>query len=115
MPLLGVCLGHQTLGQALGGKIVKSHPLHGKISTIVHEGAGLFKGIPSPFEAARYHSLVIERASCPAELSISAQTDEGIIMAVHHQTQPLYGLQFHPESIATAYGEAMIQNFLDIL
>ncbi len=114
-PLLGVCLGHQTLGQALGGKIVKTTPLHGKTSIVSHIGKGLFAGLPPAFEVARYHSLVIAPESLPTSLEVTAQTGDGIIMGVSHKTKPLHGVQFHPESIATQHGHAMLRNFVSLL
>lgn len=111
MPLLGVCLGHQSIGQALGGKIVQTHPMHGKTDNVNHNAKGLFADIPSPLTIARYHSLVIERESCPDNLEITAENDDGIIMAVQHKTKPIYGVQFHPESIATEHGEKILANF----
>lgn len=115
MPLLGVCLGHQTIGQAMGGKIVKTTPLHGKTSTITHTNTSVFKNLPSPIEVARYHSLVIEKDTMPETLEITAQTDDGIIMGVAHKSKPVHGVQFHPESIATSHGHAMLTNFLNLL
>ncbi len=115
IPLLGVCLGHQCIGQAFGGKIVRTKPLHGKTSQIVHIGRSVFKDVPSPLEVTRYHSLIIERDSCPTELEITAQTSDGIIMGVKHETKPIHGVQFHPESIATSSGHAMLKNFADLL
>lgn len=113
IPILGVCLGHQAIGQALGGKIVHAKTLmHGKTSQITHSNAGVFAGLPSPFRATRYHSLVIERESCPAELTITAWTDDGEIMGVRHKSLPLEGVQFHPESILTEHGHALLKNFL---
>ncbi len=114
-PLLGVCLGHQTIGQALGGRVVKTTPLHGKTSQISHTGTGLFAGLPSPFTVARYHSLVIESQTVPDSLEITAQTPEGVIMGVAHKTKPIHGVQFHPESIATQHGNAMLKNFVSLL
>ena len=114
-PLLGVCLGHQAIGRALGGEIVKTAPLHGKISPVTHNGNSVFKGLPSPLSVTRYHSLIIERASCPAALEITAQTGDGLIMGVAHKALPLHGVQFHPESIATAHGRAMLENFVALL
>lgn len=114
VPLLGVCLGHQSIGVAFGGRIVRAQSImHGKVSKIVHDGAGLFKGIESPFEATRYHSLVIERASCPDELAITARTSDGEIMGVRHRELPIEGVQFHPESILTRVGKPLLQNFLE--
>lgn len=115
MPLLGVCLGHQTLGQAMGGKIIKTKPLHGKTSNIIHTNKSVFKGLPTPIEVTRYHSLIIERETMPNCLEITAETEDGIIMGVAHKTAPLHGVQFHPESIATENGLAMLKNFTDLL
>lgn len=112
IPLLGICLGHQTIGQAFGGTIIKTAPIHGKTSTITHTGQGIFKSIPSPYKIARYHSLIIDPATCPADLTITAQTEDGIIMAVQHKSLPIHGVQFHPESIATDHGHTLIKNFL---
>jgi anthranilate synthase component 2 len=115
IPLLGVCLGHQCIGQAFGGKIIKAKPMHGKTSHIVHIGRSVFKDIPSPLEVTRYHSLIIERDTCPSELEITAQTSDGIIMGVKHERKPIHGVQFHPESIATSSGHQMLKNFAEIL
>jgi anthranilate synthase component 2 len=113
IPILGVCLGHQAIGQAFGGRIVHAKTLmHGKVSRIHHAGKGVFRGLPSPFNATRYHSLAIERESCPAELEITAWTEDGEIMGVRHQTLALEGVQFHPESILTEHGHALLRNFL---
>ena len=114
-PLFGVCLGHQTIGQALGGRIVKTKPLHGKISTITHTNQSAFKNLPSPIEVTRYHSLIIERETLPECLEITAETDDGIIMGVQHKELPIHGVQFHPESIATQHGHTMLKNFTDQL
>jgi len=114
-PILGVCLGHQTIGQAFGGDIVKTHPMHGKISEITHNGKNIFKNIPSPLKVTRYHSLIIDKASCPANLEISAQTADGIIMAIADEKLKIYGVQFHPESIASEFGHEIIANFLKII
>ena len=112
-PILGVCLGHQSIGQACGGKIVRAKQLmHGKTSMIHHKNQGVFQGLPSPFEATRYHSLVIERDSVPDVLEITAWTDDGEIMGVRHKTLPVEGVQFHPESILTQYGHELLANFL---
>jgi len=112
-PLLGVCLGHQCIGAAYGGRIVRAARLmHGKTSPIRHDGQTLFDGLPNPFEATRYHSLLIERESLPACLTISAETAEGEIMGVRHRTDPVEGVQFHPESILTQAGKALLRNFL---
>lgn len=113
IPLLGVCLGHQSIGQAFGGKIVHAKTLmHGKTSQITHTDTGVFAGLPSPYRATRYHSLVIERESCPDCLEITAWTDDGEIMGVRHKTLPIEGVQFHPESIMTEHGHALLKNFL---
>ena len=114
IPVLGVCLGHQAIGQAFGGRIIHAKTLmHGKVSRIHHEGKGVFAGLPSPFNATRYHSLAIERASCPAELEITAWTEDGEIMGVRHRTLAVEGVQFHPESILTEHGLALLRNFLE--
>ena len=116
IPLLGVCLGHQSIGQAYGGKVVRAASvMHGKTSQMTHTNQGIFKGIPSPFTATRYHSLIIERASLPDVLRITAETADGTIMGVEHRTQPVFGVQFHPESIASEHGHAMLKNFLELL
>ncbi len=114
IPILGVCLGHQSIGQAFGGKIVHARQLmHGKTSPIQHEGAGVFRGLPRPFSATRYHSLVIERNSLPDCLAVTAWTDDGEIMGVRHKTLAVEGVQFHPESILTEHGHQMLKNFLE--
>jgi anthranilate synthase component 2 len=113
IPLLGVCLGHQAIGAAFGGRIVRARAImHGKVSFIEHDGRGVFEGIESPIEATRYHSLVIEEASCPDVLEITARTADGEIMGVRHRELPLEGVQFHPESILTAEGKRLLGNFL---
>jgi anthranilate synthase component 2 len=113
LPILGVCLGHQAIGQAFGGKVVHAKTLmHGKVSRIHHEGKGVFQGLPTPYDATRYHSLAIERASCPPELEITAWTEDGEIMGVRHRSLPIEGVQFHPESILTQHGHALLKNFL---
>jgi anthranilate synthase component 2 len=113
IPILGVCLGHQSIGQAFGGKIVHAKQLmHGKTSPVFHKDAGVFKGLPNPFTATRYHSLVIERETCPDCLEITAWTEDGEIMGVRHKTMPIEGVQFHPESILTEYGHEVLDNFL---
>ena len=113
VPILGVCLGHQAIGQAFGGKVVHAQTLmHGKVSRVHHSGKGIFRGLPSPYDATRYHSLAIERASCPAELEITAWTEDGEIMGVRHRSLALEGVQFHPESILTEHGHALLRNFL---
>jgi anthranilate synthase component II len=114
-PILGVCLGHQAIGQVFGGEVVRAPlPMHGKISLISHNARGLFRGVNGPFHATRYHSLVIERSSAPDDLEITAQTDDGLIMAVAHCALPAYGVQFHPESIASEHGRTILKNFLDL-
>ena len=115
-PLLGVCLGHQTIGQAFGGKVVRaSEIVHGKMGAMHHEGASVFRGLPSPLEATRYHSLVVERETLPPELEITAWLDDGTIMGLQHRTKPIHGVQFHPESIRSEYGHEMLKNFLDLV
>ncbi|MEO9864188.1 MAG: aminodeoxychorismate/anthranilate synthase component II [Yoonia sp.] len=112
-PLLGVCLGHQTIGEAFGGKVVRCHDIvHGKMGTMHHTGKGLFAGLPTPFEATRYHSLIVERETLPDCLEITAELDDGTIMGMQHKTLPIHGVQFHPESIASEHGHAMLNNFL---
>ena len=114
-PLLGVCLGHQSIGHAFGGKVVRAPvPMHGKISPIYHKGQSVFRGLPSPFQATRYHSLIVAREGWPDVLDITAETDDGIIMGLQHKRLPIHGVQFHPESIATEHGHALLKNFLDI-
>ena len=113
VPILGVCLGHQAIGQAFGGKVVHAKTLmHGKVSRIHHAGKGVFAGLPTPYDATRYHSLAIERASCPADLEVTAWTEDGEIMGVRHRTLAIEGVQFHPESILTEHGHALLENFL---
>jgi anthranilate synthase component II len=113
-PLMGVCLGHQTIGQAFGGKVVRCHEIvHGKMGTMRHLGTGLFAGLPSPFEATRYHSLIVERDTLPDCLEITAELDDGTIMGLQHRNLPIHGVQFHPESIASEHGHALLQNFLN--
>lgn len=113
IPIFGVCLGHQSIGQAFGGKITRGPvPMHGKISKVSHTGKGVFEGLPSPFEATRYHSLVVDRASLPNCFEITAETDDGMIMGIQHHELPLHGVQFHPESIASQYGHKLLQNFI---
>ncbi|MCD9147763.1 anthranilate synthase component II [Pseudophaeobacter flagellatus] len=113
-PLLGVCLGHQTIGQAFGGKVVRCHEIvHGKMGQIQHSNTGLFAGLPSPFAATRYHSLVVDRDSLPDCLEITAELEDGTIMGLQHRTLPIHGVQFHPESIASEHGHALLKNFLD--
>ncbi|NOC44566.1 MULTISPECIES: aminodeoxychorismate/anthranilate synthase component II [unclassified Ruegeria] len=115
-PLLGVCLGHQTIGQVFGGKVVRCHEIvHGKMGTVKHTGKGVFAGLPSPFEATRYHSLVVERETLPDCLEITAELDDGTIMGLQHKELPIHGVQFHPESIASEHGHALLKNFLQEL
>ncbi len=115
LPILGVCLGHQAVGQAFGGRVVRAGaPMHGKLSQVEHDGAGVFQGLPSPFEATRYHSLVLERDSLPEYLEVSAETEDGVVMGIRHRELPIHGVQFHPESIASEHGHALLRNFLAI-
>jgi anthranilate synthase component 2 len=112
-PLMGVCLGHQTIGEAFGGKVVSCHEIvHGKMGTMNHTGKGLFAGLPSPFQATRYHSLTVERETLPDCLEITAELDDGTIMGLQHRELPMHGVQFHPESIRSEHGHAMLDNFL---
>jgi anthranilate synthase component 2 len=114
-PLLGVCLGHQAVGQAFGGRVVRAPvPMHGKVSLIRHKAEGLFAGLPSPFAATRYHSLIVERDSLPKVLSVTAETDDGLIMGLAHRDLPIHGVQFHPESIASEHGHDVLRNFLNL-
>lgn len=113
IPLFGVCLGHQAIGQAYGGNVIRTAPMHGKTSLMNHTGKSVFKGLPSPFTATRYHSLIVERDSLPDSLEITSETEDGIIMGLQHKTLPVHGVQFHPESIASEHGHALIKNFLD--
>ena len=114
-PLIGVCLGHQTIGQAFGGKVVRCGEIvHGKMGTMHHTGKGLFQGLPSPFQATRYHSLVVERETLPEVLEITAELEDGTIMGLQHRELPIHGVQFHPESIASEHGYAMLENFLEL-
>jgi anthranilate synthase component II len=115
IPVLGVCLGHQAIGQALGGEVVRApHLVHGKTSRINHTGKGIFRGLNSGFEATRYHSLTVRPESLPAILEVTATTDDGLIMGLQHRSLPLHGVQFHPESIASENGHALLQNFLNL-
>jgi anthranilate synthase component 2 len=114
IPLLGVCLGHQAIGAAFGGKVIRAQTLmHGKTSSIMHTGQGVFAGLPSPMTVIRYHSLAIERSSLPSDLVVTAWTEDGEIMGVQHKTLAVHGVQFHPESILSEHGHAMLKNFLD--
>jgi anthranilate synthase component 2 len=115
VPILGVCLGHQSIGQAFGGEVVRApSPVHGKVSDIHHEGQSVFRGINGSFKATRYHSLVVKRETLPAELCITAETDDGLVMGLSHRTLPIHGVQFHPESIASEHGHLILKNFLDL-
>ncbi len=115
-PLLGVCLGHQAIGQAFGGKVVRCHEIvHGKLGSMRHTGTGLFANVPTPFDATRYHSLIVERASLPECLEVTASLADGTIMGLQHRELPIHGVQFHPESIASENGHKLLKNFLDIL
>ncbi|MFC3705947.1 anthranilate synthase component II [Devosia honganensis] len=115
IPILGVCLGHQAIGQALGGEVVRAPSLfHGKTSRIEHTGTGLFRGLNAGFEATRYHSLIVRRETLPGELEVTATTDDGLVMGMQHRRLPLHGVQFHPESIASENGHALLQNFLNL-
>jgi anthranilate synthase component 2 len=114
IPILGVCLGHQAIGQAFGGKVVRATPVHGKVSTIKHTGTGVFRGINGPLKATRYHSLVVERVTMPRELIVNAEMDDQLVMGLMHTNLPVHGVQFHPESIASEHGHLMLKNFLDI-
>lgn len=114
-PIFGVCLGLQAMGQAFGGQVVRAPlPMHGKVSSIRHKARGLFRGINGPLQATRYHSLVVERASCPNVFEIEAESDDGLIMALSHRELPVHGVQFHPESIASEHGATILRNFLDL-
>jgi len=115
IPLLGVCLGHQSLGQAMGGIVERAPaPMHGKVSEIRHDGSRLFSGLPDPFEATRYHSLTVRREGLPESLKVTAWTNDGLIMGLEHAQRPLFGVQFHPESIRTTHGKQILSNFLSI-
>jgi anthranilate synthase component II len=115
VPTLGVCLGHQCIGEVFGGRVIRApEPVHGKTSLIYHGGAGLLAGLPRPFEAIRYHSLIVERATLPPDLEITAETADGLIMGLRHRAYPIYGVQFHPESIMTVAGKDLLRNYLDM-
>ncbi len=115
VPILGVCLGHQAIGQAFGGAVVRAPvPMHGKLSAISHANSDVFAGLPSPFQATRYHSLVVDRATMPETLVATAWTDDGLVMGLRHRTLPVFGVQFHPESIASQHGHDLLANFLAI-
>jgi anthranilate synthase/aminodeoxychorismate synthase-like glutamine amidotransferase len=114
LPILGVCLGHQAIGQAFGGRVVRAPSLmHGKTSLIRHDGRTIFTGLPNPFEATRYHSLVVDPGSVPADLEVSARTEDGVVMGLRHRRHPTEGVQFHPESVLTLEGKALLKNFLE--
>ncbi len=116
VPILGVCLGHQSIGYAFGGKIIRAKRLmHGKVSEITHTGEGIFKGIPSPFRAVRYHSLAVDKNSLPEFLKVTAWSEDGEVMGIQHKELPLFGVQFHPESVLSEYGMEMLRNFLEFL
>jgi anthranilate synthase component 2 len=113
IPLLGVCLGHQSIGQAFGGRVVRAPvPMHGKISSIRHDGTDVFAGLPSPFRATRYHSLMVDRDGWPDSLIVTAESEDGVVQGLRHREWPIFGVQFHPESIATEHGHALLRNFL---
>ena len=115
IPLLGVCLGHQAIGQVYGGRVVRAPvPMHGKLSQIAHTGKGVFKGLPKRFEVTRYHSLIVEREDLPDCLALTARTADGLIMGLQHKKHPVHGVQFHPESIASEHGHALLANFLEV-
>ncbi len=114
-PIFGVCLGNQTIGQVYGGKVVRGpEPIHGKLSEIRHKGESVFRGINGAFEATRYHSLVVDRGTVPAELAVTAETGDGLVMGLSHRSHPVHGVQFHPESIASEHGQTILKNFLDL-
>jgi len=115
VPLLGVCLGHQAIGQEFGGKVIRAPlPMHGKVSPITHDGTSVFRALPSPFNVTRYHSLIVERDTLPADLRITAETADGLIMGLAHKALPIHGVQFHPESIASEHGHDILANFLEL-
>lgn len=114
IPLLGVCLGHQSIGQSFGGKVIRApQPVHGKTDNIIHKGEGLFAGVPTPVKATRYHSLVVEKSTLPSCLIATAENEAGLIMGLQHKEKPIFGVQFHPESIASEHGKDMLKNFLN--
>ena len=115
IPIFGICLGHQAIAQVFGGKVINANiPMHGKISKIQHKNQGVFKDLPNDFAATRYHSLIVERATLPTELVITAETEDGTIMGLKHQDMPIESVQFHPESIGTEHGKKLLQNFIEI-
>lgn len=111
VPILGICLGHQAIGEALGGRVVRSAPVHGRTARVMHEGTGLFQGLPTPLTVCRYHSLCVEEASLPRELRVTARSEDGVVMGLEHASRPIFGVQFHPESILTDGGYRMLANF----
>lgn len=115
IPMLGVCLGHQSIGQVYGGKVIRAGlPMHGKLSSIRHDDRGLFKGLPGKLNVTRYHSLIVERSTLPPDLQVTAETSDGIVMGLQHKTHPVHGVQFHPESIASEHGHDLLANFLNL-
>jgi anthranilate synthase component II len=115
IPIFGVCLGHQAMGQVFGGDVIRApQPVHGKTSDIHHGGDSVFRGINHPFKATRYHSLIVDRASMPADLKVTAETDDGLVMGLAHRARPVHGVQFHPESIASEHGHTILKNFLEL-
>lgn len=115
IPIMGVCLGHQAVGQAFGGNVVRAPaPIHGKLSEVHHQNGGVFRGINGPFKATRYHSLVVERSTFPVDLMVTAETDDRLVMGLSHKSLPVHGVQFHPESIASEHGKTILKNFLDL-
>jgi anthranilate synthase/aminodeoxychorismate synthase-like glutamine amidotransferase len=112
LPILGVCLGHQAIAQVFGGRVIRGEPVHGKTALVSHDGNSPFEGMPDPFEATRYHSLIVERATVPSELQVSAWTEDGVVMGLRHTDHPTLGVQFHPESILTLGGRHLLDNFL---
>jgi len=115
LPILGVCLGHQAIGQAFGGEVVRCHEvMHGKLSVVTHSGTGLFHGLPQGFSVTRYHSLTVRPESLPDSLEVTARSQSGVIMGLQHRSRPIHGVQFHPESIASEHGHALLRNFLDL-
>lgn len=116
IPIFGVCLGHQAIGQAFGGKVTRAPvPMHGKTSNIIHQNKGVFAGLPSPFTATRYHSLIVDRTTLPVSLEVTAESEDGLIMGLMHRQFPIHGVQFHPESIASQHGHKLLENFLKSL
>ena len=114
IPVLGVCLGHQAIGQAFGGTVIRTAPMHGKVSAIHHDGTSVFRGINGSFKATRYHSLIVDRETCPKDLLVTAETADGLIMGLAHRSRPVHGVQFHPESIVSEHGHLMLRNFLTL-